>query len=327
MRFPGFTIAATLFALGTLLPVPARAGSFVDAIVSFVPGSAAGFGADQLPDIILGPPLGGGPTEGSLDVLALGNGGAIVLTFAGDICDGPGPDFTIFENAFAAGDPSGAVFAEVAFVAVSVDGDGFVTFPWDSRSFAGLAGKTAVLSHPDNGIDPFDPEVSGGDAFDLADLGLARVRFLRITDAGASIPDPGNRVPPGNSGGFDLDAVAVLHPCEDVPATATPTATATATATAAETVAVATPTPTRMLLPTATATPDVVRGDADGDGQVAAADVDRVWREHFDGDGDVAAAAGGGTVPSAPGVDANGDGAVTAADLVAVVRRLAESGV
>ena len=48
---------------------------FADAVASFTPGTNAGFGADQLPQIVLGPPRGSGLLQGSFDVLSLGNGG------------------------------------------------------------------------------------------------------------------------------------------------------------------------------------------------------------------------------------------------------------
>ena len=42
--------------------------------MSFEPGGNAGFGQDQLPDVVLGPPMGKGTSRGSLDVLSLGVG-------------------------------------------------------------------------------------------------------------------------------------------------------------------------------------------------------------------------------------------------------------
>ncbi len=45
----------------------------------------------------------------------------------------------------------------------------------------------------------------GGDAFDLAAIGLTRARFVRITDPNLAIGNP------GSSEGFDLDAVVALH--------------------------------------------------------------------------------------------------------------------
>jgi len=290
----------TLRTIALLLIVAARAAAgdpFLDAVVSFEPGSSAGFGAEELPGIVLGPPRGLGPLEGSTDAVALGNGGSITVAFRDNAaCDGPGPDLLIFENAFYAGEVGGLLFAEVGIVAVSADGEQFFEFPYDAESFAGLAGTHTVLSNPDNGIDPTDPALAGGDPFDLAALGLARVSFVRIRDPGPAIADPGNRVPPGNSAGFDLDAIAAIHSCDPLDAT-TPTATTTPS-------------------PTPTPTPTPVRGDVDGNGRFD--DADRQWiaAEIFDGDGEaLAEAVTSGSVRGLPGVDVNGDGRVTAADL------------
>lgn len=317
----------TALALGIAVPASLHAQSFVAAVVDFVPGTGAGYGQDRLPDIVLGPPRGGGAIEGSADVLSLGNGGRIVLEFTPPICDGPGVDFTIFENAFAIGDESGPIFAEVGIVEVSRDNLDYTTFPYDAEHFAGLAGITPVYSHPDNDFDPFDPNESGGDAFDLADLGIDHVRFVRITDPGAAIPDPGNRIPPGTSGGFDLDAIAVLHECSSADATPTATRTATATATHTLTDPQRTATPTQMA-PTATpsATPDEagLPGDADANDNVDEVDLALAVLEIYDGDSSERSAVANGTVATATDVDANGDGRVTAADLVAIVGALAE---
>lgn len=62
-----------------------------------------------------------------------------------------------------------------------------------------------MYSSPENGISPIDPQVSGGDGFDLHDVGLSRARFVRIRDSGL------NRFYGAPSGGFDLDAVAVVN--------------------------------------------------------------------------------------------------------------------
>ncbi len=284
---------------------------FADEVVSFTPGTGAGFGADKLPAIVLGPPVGAGATEGSLDVLSLGNNGTVVLAFRDRIiCDGDGPDFTVFENAFHAGAPDGPIFTEVGIVAVSEDGVQFVEFPYDPVTFAGLAGKTPVFSNPTNGIDPTDPTVSGGDSFDLATVGLTRAAYVRITDPGASIPDVGSQVPSVNQAGFDLDAIAAVHDCDPNGATATPTHPATSTPTATETPTLGTPIP----------------GDADGNRVVDERDLGRCAAEIFDGDGDAAAAVGGGTIASAPGVDANGDGKVSAADCAQIAHLVASSG-
>lgn len=177
---------------------------FADAVVSFEPGDNAGFGADGYPDIVLGPPRGAG-NAGSLDVLSLGNEGVIVLELVDfTLVDGPGPDLLVFENPFVG-------WAETGVVAVSEDGETWHEWPCDAADadggFPGCAGYGLVYAHPDNDIDPTDPETAGGDAFDLADLGVTAARFVRIRDSGANAYE-------GNSGGFDLDAIAVVNGAE-----------------------------------------------------------------------------------------------------------------
>ena len=73
-----------------------------------------------------------------------------------------------------------------------------------SFPYTGCAGWHPVYSHPDNGIDPFDLDVAGGDAFDLAEVGVAKARYIMIVDDG----DSGAF---GTTAGFDLDAVAVVN--------------------------------------------------------------------------------------------------------------------
>lgn len=173
----------------------APAGFALD-VVDFSPGDNAGFGADLLPDIVLGPPLGAGDRAGSLDVVSLGREGSIVLDL-GEFVDRDGVDLIVFENAFTN-------WPEAGVVGVSEDGVDFVEWPCADDG-TGCAGITPVYAHPDNDIDPFDPTQAGGDAFDLADIGLSAARYLRVRDTG------GNSYG-ADTGGFDLDAVAVLHP-------------------------------------------------------------------------------------------------------------------
>ena len=193
-------------------PASSRADPCADAVTSFSAGTNGGFQSDLLPNIVLGVPFGGGLTNGSTDVVSLGDGGSITLSFEDNvIVDRPGPDFTVFENAFQV--PNVGIFIETGIVSVSDDGVNFFTFPHNLMTFAGFAGVTPVFSNPDNGIDPRNPAVSGGDSFDLATVGLSEARFVRITDPGASVPDPGNSFPtPGvGKSGFDLDAIVAVH--------------------------------------------------------------------------------------------------------------------
>lgn len=216
-------IAATVLALACVVVGRAHADPCLDDVVSYTAGQNGGYNAgapgtgtdDLLPDVVLGTPRGLGLGAGSLDVVSLGNGGSITVAFADNrIVDGPGPDFTIFENAFNS--PGLGIFTEVGVVAVSEDGVNFVEFPHGAggQDLAGLAGRTPVYANGDtNDVDPRDPAVSGGDQFDLATVGLTSARYLRITDPGASIDDVGNHFPTPGAGksGFDLDAAIAIH--------------------------------------------------------------------------------------------------------------------
>lgn len=181
------------------LSCPEDTRGFAREVIDFTAGSGQDFGQADLPDIVLGGPQGGGVSSGSLDVASLGDGGSIELGFGElAIVDGPGKDFIVFENAFA--DQSGTVFTELARVEVSEQGSSWVAFPCDEETGAGCAGVSPVLAHPSAGLDvAFDPQRSGGDAYDLADIGLSRARFVRVVDLA------------GDDAVFDLDAVSVVH--------------------------------------------------------------------------------------------------------------------
>ncbi len=195
------------------------------------------FGAAQLPGIVLGPPGPSSGSTGGTSVASLGSGGSATLVFDDLVIeDGPGPDFIVFENAFFVGAPPADavadffVFAEPATVEVSMDGVTWTAFSYDAAALAatvgslvdrelfarlrGLAGVTPTFTG--NWTVPDDPQVwdatgtggvsgAGGDAFDLADVGLTEARFVRLTDTGSA------NGAAGSGEGFDLDGVVVLH--------------------------------------------------------------------------------------------------------------------
>jgi len=163
-----------------------------------------------------------GPADGS--IVSLGDSGIALLTFDPPIRDRLGPDFAVFENAF------NDSFLELAHVEVSSDGVHFLRFPSvsltdtshqvgsfgavDARKIHNLAGKYRVFY---------------GTPFDLADLPDSpvwdrnAVRYIRLIDAVGVVHGPyatyDSRGHPINdpfptpypTGGFDLDAVAVLN--------------------------------------------------------------------------------------------------------------------
>jgi hypothetical protein len=191
---------------------PLRADRFITKVVSFTPGPCAGFGADDMPGIVLGPPDGAGATQGSLDVVSLGIGGELVVSFEPNaIVDGPGPDFIVFENAFyAAGNPN-APAADPGEVSVSEDGVTWKTYDCPDKAtapYGKCAGWHPVYSAPGNGISPVDPVTAGGEAYDLSELGLAKAQFVRIRDRSSATcegqPKPQNL-------GFDLDAISIVN--------------------------------------------------------------------------------------------------------------------
>ncbi|MEO2168146.1 MAG: hypothetical protein ABGY42_08505, partial [bacterium] len=205
----------TLFLL-IAAPLSAAADPCADELTSLVEGTDGGYHEPDrpLPGVVLGLPIGGGETSQSVDVLSLGDGGRITLGFVDNlIVDGPGDDFRVFENAFRTGPTS--IFREFGFVEASTDGITFHRFPVDAGTFTGLAGQTPVLTHPDNGIDPRYAS-AGGDAFDLATIGLSEARFIRIVDSDTAIDDEGNHFPirGRKQSGFDLDTILAINSSE-----------------------------------------------------------------------------------------------------------------
>jgi hypothetical protein len=160
------------------LPSPFEGEPWAADVVSVVVGEGGGFGASSLPGIVAGPPKGGGDAQGSLDVVSLGRGGVIELRLGLDAVDGPGPDLVVFENAFVG---AGLVFSEPGRVSVSSDGATWVDFPCapDEAAPNGCAGFAPVYLDADPGPDALDVEEAGGDAFDLADVGVARALCAR----------------------------------------------------------------------------------------------------------------------------------------------------
>ncbi len=166
-------------------------------------------------------PAGTDPTQ----VVSLGDGGQITLSFDHAITDGPGFDFAVFENGFA------DTFLELAFVEVSSNGTDFLRFP--SVSLTQVATQSASFGalDPTNLYNLAGKYRGGfGTPFDLGQLAgadgavdVTDIHFVRIVDAVGSIDEafathdslgnPINEPYPTAfaSGGFDLDAVGVLH--------------------------------------------------------------------------------------------------------------------
>lgn len=197
-----FRIACCAFA--ALCTLTARA-QWATQVISYQFGTNQTVGQDPqyFPANVLGPvtPTATPSVPANLptDVVSLGRGGSIVVGFDGLILDGEGADFTVFENAFVT--PFGYLFDEWLIVSVSMDGQTWHTFPYDTLTGAGMAGRTPTQEHAD--IHYLTPALSGGDAYDLAQLGLPQARYVRVQDA--------TQYQSFDRLAAELDAVAVLH--------------------------------------------------------------------------------------------------------------------
>jgi hypothetical protein len=170
-----------------------------------------------------------GKPGGAQDVVSLGDGGSAVLTFAHPITNGPGPDFAVFENGFKAQDGSG-YYLELAFVEVSTDGQHFVRFPavsltQDTVQVAGFGALDPTKIHNLAGKyvagygTPFDlQELADSSGINIDSINYVRIvdvvgdidsAFARYDSRGHKINDPWPT--PFWTGGFDLDAVGVIH--------------------------------------------------------------------------------------------------------------------
>ncbi len=187
---------------------------FIDTLYSFKPGVGQNYGQSKefFPKNIFGPPSSKAtkdiPASAQSDVCSLGLDGEIVVGFTNHlITNGYGYDFTIFENAFL--NPiTGKIFCEPAVVSVSQDGITYYSFPFDSASLVGCAGTM----YTNGGENPFDPMKSGGNSFDLQDLGLEYAKYIKIKDITNIVKNNLNHYYyDATLSGFDLDAVAGIY--------------------------------------------------------------------------------------------------------------------
>ncbi|MEI7725659.1 MAG: T9SS type A sorting domain-containing protein [Bacteroidota bacterium] len=165
---------------------------------------------------------GSGPADEL--VVSLGDHGMALLGFDPPVVNGTGPDFAVFENSF------GDNFLELGFVEVSSDGQHFVRFPAvsltqtitqiqtfdtiDATRIHNFAGK-----YRHGYGTPFDLQ----DIRDSVGIDINNITYVKIIDAIGTIKVPfattdsqGHKVndpwpTPFDTGGFDLDAVGVIH--------------------------------------------------------------------------------------------------------------------
>jgi hypothetical protein len=152
------------------------------------------------------------PASLPTSVCSLGFGGEIIIGFSGKtLKNGPGADFIVFENAFI-NKFTGKTFVEPGIISVSADGINFTEFPYDMTTLAGCAG-----THPtkkDHSV--WDTTYCGGNAYDLSDLGLDRIKYIKIKDTTHYLLEhKDNPYYDPTVTGFDLDAVVGIYPIDD----------------------------------------------------------------------------------------------------------------
>jgi hypothetical protein len=131
-----------LLTVATWMPMPASAGPYAPAagqpgstaiskddpaFVAWATGLEIYLPGKDVNDTFQTPQKALGKAEGTVfDIVSLGEGGSITLTFNPPVTNGEGWDFAVFENSFL------DEFLEVGYVEVSSDGTHFVRF--DSHS-------------------------------------------------------------------------------------------------------------------------------------------------------------------------------------------------
>ncbi|HUH37182.1 MAG TPA: hypothetical protein VL027_04465 [Spongiibacteraceae bacterium] len=158
-----------------------------------------------------------GASNYSGDIVGLGRGGSITLTFDTPIINGEGYDFAVFENSFSNN------FLELAWVEVSSNGSDFFRFGGVSLTPNPVGGFGSV--DPTN-IDGFAGKYRGGwgTPFDLDllagidGLDVMAVQYIRLVDIvgdGNTLDSLGNPIyepyPTVGSAGFDLDAIGAIN--------------------------------------------------------------------------------------------------------------------
>ena len=173
----------------------------------------------QTPEKALGPAVG---TSG--DIVCLGRGGEITMTFEGGIKNGDGWDFAVFENAF------NDTFLELGYVEVSSDGANFFRFENDSLTPATVPGWGGEVDATN--IDGFAGKYRQGygTPFDLVDLegisgldvnNIGWVKIIDIVGDGSYVDTSDDVIfdpyPTLGSAGFDLDAIGVINQAVPIP--------------------------------------------------------------------------------------------------------------
>ncbi len=207
---------AMLFCFFALTTLTSAAQSYItiDTVYKFTPGSGQNVGQDPMyyPNNIFGKPYSKAdslvPASNPDDLCSLGMNGEIIVGFKNySIIDREGIDFIIYENVMK-NQILNRYFIEPAKVSVSNDGVNWTEFPFDSLTLDGCAGTKPTISA---NLD-IDVLQSGGNGFDLSQIGVTEIKYIKITDVSEIIKN--NKKHPFYDvtiSGFDLEALVGVN--------------------------------------------------------------------------------------------------------------------
>lgn len=161
--------------------------------------------------------------KSDMSAVSLGDSGVAYVYFNGWILNKPGADFAVFENSF------NHEFLELAFVEVSKDGVNYSRFPAFSETETSSQISSFDLLEASNIKNLAGKyKIQYGTPFDLDDVGIDSVHFIRIVDVVGSIDSTiGSKDSKGRlindpyptdfqnngfyTGGFDLEAIGFIN--------------------------------------------------------------------------------------------------------------------
>lgn len=196
-----------------------KSQTFIDTVYTFTPGTGQNAGQSDIyfPNNIFGAPSINASKYVAetrpVEILSIGMGGEIIIGLKDNyIINKEGADFTIFENAFI-NQFNEKVYAEPAIVSVSKDGINYIEFQYNIETLEGLAGTIPTYGKKN----PFNPKESGGNSFDLSEINIDTVKYIKIKDITEQILNNSehNNYDPTLSG-FDLDAVAIINYTQEI---------------------------------------------------------------------------------------------------------------
>lgn len=215
---PFFVLSIYLLLFITNLNIVQSEVIGIDTVYYFKPGldQTSGQQLEYFPKNIFGVPSPKAnknvPESSPEEVCSIGFGGEIIVGIKDNlIINREGYDFKIFENVFI--NPiNKKYFVEPALVSVSQDGINFIEFLYNYNTLEGCAGTLPT----ERDSSEFNLDFVGGNSFDLSEIGLDYIKYIKIKDITELIKNnPNHFYYDPILTGFDLDAVVAKYVTKD----------------------------------------------------------------------------------------------------------------